>query len=169
METKINSHPEDCDDSSKQIGVQIVILGVLLAVFTLLSNYTATQMNTANAQACAQWAQYRILGYQMGMKISLIKVMAPDSIERANMMAENNEDLPKLKRKLDEAGRQGDMEIKKEKAAHQKAIFFDMSEAMLEITIVLNALYFCNRKRLFTKIGLLMGIVGVLLGLLGLI
>ena len=72
-------------------------------------------------------------------------------------------------KELNEIKKTAEEKVKEGALAHRRAGYFDLSEGLLEIALVLSSLYFLSHKKLFPFLGLFLGAGGIVVGLLGLL
>jgi len=161
----------DSNDSlGKLIGVQTAILAVLLSVFTIFAHREHTNTLLFSNETSDSWAHYqakRIREYQLEMNTGLIKLLAPNSTETAETLKSYALQSGKYEKEIDGIKTEAEKNNKEEEISHHKAGYFDLSEGLLEIGVILSSLYFISRKRLFPFLGLFLGIAGLFLGVVG--
>jgi len=171
MSVEIETHHEAAHDGpSRLIGLQTAILAILLSIFTILAHRAHTDTIVAGNEASNDWAHYqakRIRAYQIEMNTGLIKLMAPHSVETTNTLVQYAKETEKYKIDLDEIKSEADTMVREETIAHHRASFYDLSEGILEVAMILSSLYFLTRKRFFPVLGLVMGLGGVVVGIMG--
>ena len=166
------SHHVDPNDSlGKKVGAQAAILAVLLSVFTICAHRAHTETIAMGNEATNEWAHYqakRIREYQLEMNTDLLRLTAPNNPETAKTIAGYAKQRAKYSQELDEIKKTAEERVKEGALAHRKASYFDLSEGVLEIALVLSSLYFLSHKKLFPFLGLSLGAGGIVVGLLGL-
>ena len=172
MSTQQMETPEigEHDSSGKLIGVQVAILAVLLSIFTIFAHREHTNTLLFSNKTSDSWAHYqakRIRAYQLEMNTSLIKLLAPNSTEAIGTLKANANKAETYGKELEEIKTEAEKNNQQEEIAHHKAGYFDLSEGLLEIAVILSSLYFISRKKFFPFLGLLLGSVGLLIGVLG--
>jgi len=164
-------HAEAHDSMGKLIGIQTALLAVFLSVFTIFAHREHTNTLLFNNEASNAWAHYqakRIRAYQLEMNTGLVKLLAPNSAEAGKTLADYGVQSEKYRKELDEIKTEADKKAKESEVTHHKAGYFDLSEGLLEISVILSSLYFISRKRLFPILGLCLGFLGLLVGVSGL-
>ncbi len=160
------------DSIGKLIGIQTAILAVLLSIFTIFAHREHTNTLLFSNETSDTWAHYqakRIRAYQLEMNSGLIKLLAPNSLEAASTLKDYARQSDKYGKELEEIKTEADKKAKEGEIAHHKAGYFDLSEGLLEIAVILSSLYFISRKKLFPSLGLLLGAIGLMIGIGGLL
>ena len=103
------------------------------------------------------------------MNSDLIKLLAPNSAETSSTLKEYAKQSGKYEKDLESIKTEAEQNTQKGETAHQKAGYFDLAEALLEIAVILSSLYFISRKKFFPILGLLLGCSGLLIGVGGLL
>jgi len=166
-------HPVEATDSfGKRVGVQAAVLAVLLSAFTICAHRAHTETIVMGNEASNEWSHYqakRIREYQLEMNSDLLKLTAPNNSETGKTIADYTKQRVQYNQELSEIKKNAEEKVKEGTLAHRRASYFDLSEGLLEIALVLSSLYFLSHKKLFPFSGLLLGAGGVVVGLLGLL
>ena len=163
---------EPHDSFGKLIGIQTAILAVFLSIFTITAHREHTNTLLFSNEASNAWAHYqakRVRAYQLEMNTGLIKLLAPGNAEAPKVIADYGHQQEKYRQELEEIKTEAETKTKEGEVAHHKAGYFDFSEGLIEIAVILSSLYFISRKKLFPSLGLLFGIAGLLIGVVGLL
>ncbi|MBF0619520.1 MAG: DUF4337 domain-containing protein [Candidatus Omnitrophica bacterium] len=161
---------EDKDSWGKVIAVQVSLFAVLLSIFTISAHRAHTTTILLGNESTNAWSHYqakRIRAYQLEMNASLVKLLAPDKPEAAKVLAEYGAQKDKYDKDLEDLKDQANRKIEEGEVSHHQARYFDLSEGMLEIAMILSSLYFITRKKSISILGLLGGILGTIVGILG--
>ena len=169
----VETHHVDSNDAfGKKVGLQAASLAVLLSLFTICAHRAHTETIVTGNESSNDWAHYqakRIRDYQLEMNTDVLKLAAPKNSETEKTVEDYARQRAKYRQELDEIKKDAEEKVQKGAVAHRKAWYFDLSEGMLEISLVLSSLYFLSHKKLFPLLGLLLGGVGTVVGLLGLL
>jgi len=164
-------HADPNDSFGKIIGIQTALLAMFLSIFTILAHQTTTEAIILVNDSSNQWSHYqakRIREYQVGLNEELLKLMAPNSAEVAKTITSYDQQQSKYKKELEDIKSDADKTEQEGKLVHHKTGFFELAEALLEISMILSSLYFLSHKKLFPILGLLLGVSGGIIGILGL-
>ncbi len=164
-------HVESHDSIGKLVGIQTAILAVLLSVFTIFAHREHTNTLLFNNEASNEWSHYqakRIRAYQLEMNTGLVKLLAPNSTETVKTLTDYTSASEKYRKELEEIKFEADKKVQESQIAHHRSGYFDLSEGLLEIAVILSSLYFISRKKLFPVLGLSLGLAGLLIGISGL-
>jgi hypothetical protein len=156
---------EGGEESLTTISLAISILAVLVAMVTVLGHRTHTEAVLKQARATDQWNLYEAKKIREDSLEVVIDQMALEPTVDANATAAKvaeykahiakwNDDLKK------ESDTAKDFESDRDLIEH-KALRFDISEALLQISVVLSSITLLTRRRSFFFGGLSLGIVGV--------
>lgn len=160
---------EGGEESLTTISLAISILAVLVAMVTVLGHRTHTEAVLKQARATDQWNLYEAKKIREDSLEVVIDQMAlqptVDASATAAKVAEYKAHIAKwnddLKMESDTAK---DFESDRDLIEH-KALRFDISEALLQIAVVLSSITLLTRRRSFFFGGLSLGVVGVVVAL----
>jgi len=158
---------EPNDKLGKLIGIQTAILAVFLSVFTIVAHRAHTDTLLFSNEASNSWSHYqakRIRAYQLEMNTGLVKLLAPANAEGVKAIEAYDRQSEKYRSELEEIKIEAEEKTKEGETAHHQAGFFDLSEGLIEIAVILSSLYFISRKKFFPVLGLLFGLLGVFIG-----
>ena len=163
-------HGHTDDDFGRRIGVMVGIIGIILAVVTILSHRAHTAAVIEQTKANDQWSFYQ--------SKKLRQHLAEIGSSLAANLANDPARVETLVHKLDaDSKRYADDSKKIEDEAHGKedeslheehrAVRWDMGEGFLELGLVLSSLYFLSKQRLFPMIGGIAAVIGLGLAVAG--
>jgi len=164
-------HIDPQDSYGKFVGTLAAILAVLLSIFTILAHRSHTESIELQNETNDSWAQYqakRIRDYQLEMNTGLLSVVGANSSEKKLLLMSYSKKHEDYTKELDKIKKEADELTIKGAVTQKKALYFDLAEGVLEISLVMSSLYFISRKKLFPKFGFLFGILGAIAGILGL-
>lgn len=164
------SHQVDPHDTfGQKAGLQTAVLAVLLSTFTILSHRAHTDTIMTGNEASNEWSHYqakRIRDYQLQMSTDLIRLNAAGNPAAEKTLAGYAAQSAKYKSELEEIKKTAEEKAKASETSHHRASFFDLSEGVLDIALVITSLYFLSHKKMFPYLGLILGIAGTAAGLL---
>src|SRR5438445_2638487 len=169
MSEGVEMHIEPHDHYGKFVGTLAAILAVLLSIFTIYAHRSHTESIELQNETNDQWAQYqakRIRDYQLQMNGDLLKVIATSTPETKHLFDSYAKKHEEYVKELDEIKKDATNSAAKDVVTQKKALYFDLAEGVLEISLVMSSLYFISRKKLFPLFGLLFGILGAIAGVL---
>ena len=158
-----HEHGHDADPTGKGVGLMVGIIGVVLAVVTILAHREHTAAVIHRTEANDGWAYYqakkiRIHTDEVG--IQLIGALGTDPAKAAaatekleGARAKYEKDAEEIKLKAEESQHETER-------AERLALRFDLGEGFLELGLVLSSLYFLGRQRLFPLAGGLSALLG---------
>ena len=161
-------HAVDHNDSfGKKVGVQTAILAVFLSVFTICAHRAHTKTIIKGNESSNRWAHYqakRSRDFQLEMNTDLLKLAAPKGPEVDKVLADYAKQRAKYGEELEGIKKEAEKDAQEGESAHHKALYFDLSEGVLEIGLVLSSLYFLSHKKFFPILGLAAGLAGLVAG-----
>ena len=158
------------DSFGKKIGLQAAILAVFLSVFTICAHRAHTETIVLGNETSNDWAHYqakRIRDFQLEMNSQLLKLTAPKGADTDKVLGLYAKDHAQYKEELEDLKKEAEKKNAEGGLAHKKAGYFDLSEGILEIGLVLTSLYFLSHKKFFPVLGLAAAVSGIAIGVLG--
>jgi hypothetical protein len=147
------------------------MLAVVLAIVTILSHRTHTDAVLLKAEGNDTWQRYqsaRVKLHSVELGADLIGVLAAK--DRAGTTLEEYEKArAKYEEQSNEIQKEAKAKEKETERAENRALRYDLGEGLLEIGLVLSSLYFIARRKLFPRVGMVAGVVGVVLAAAGLL
>jgi uncharacterized membrane-anchored protein YhcB (DUF1043 family) len=173
MEVEIHAgHEHGSDGFGQTVGIMVGIIGILLAVVTILGHREHTAAVVRRTEANDQWAYYqakKIREHTAETAGSLLGALASDPQKAApvaSRLAQDAERYAKDAEGIEKVAQDRDAESAH---AESRALRFDLGEGFLELGLVLSSLFFLSRKRLFVGLGVASAFVGTVIGFVGLI
>lgn len=163
-------HGVSGDSFAQTVGILVGIIGVLLAIVTILSHREHTAAVVHKTEANDQWAYYqakKIREHTAQVGLDLLKGLAPDQSKAASIatrFAAESEGYAKDAEAIQKIARERDAESSR---AESRAVRFDLGEGFLELGLVMSSLYFLSRRRFFVALGGSAAAVGTVIGVLG--
>ncbi len=164
-----HEHHDD-DPWAKRVGVQVGVIGILLAVVTIASHREHTAAVVHKAEANDHWAYYqakKIREHTSEVGKELVLALATDPAKAAAAAAEFDKQRQKYLGDADEIKKKGEEQDRALEVAEQKALRFDLGEGALELGLVLSSLYFLGRQKAFPIAGAIAAVIGTVVGVLG--
>jgi Domain of unknown function (DUF4337) len=166
------AHGAHADAFGQAVGILVGIVGILLAVVTILSHREHTAAVVHKTEANDQWAYYqakKIREHTAAVGAGIVTALATDAGKAAAVSdkltadskryATDAEDISKVARAKDEQSVH----------AEDRAARFDLGEGFLELGLVMSSLYFLSRRRFFVALGATAAGIGTVIGLIGLV
>jgi len=153
------------------VSMTISILAVLVAISTLLGHRAHTEEGLVNAQAIDQWAYYQaknIRLHEVQVMVDLLGTVTTLDKEKTGLLREKYQ--KEVERYESDKGDISEKakEFEKELEVQRKhANFFDASEGILEIALVICSLTLLTNQKVFWIAGILIGAVGVVAAVAG--
>ncbi len=170
MSEAITLPVEPSDSFGQSIRILTAVIAVLLSIFTITAHRTHSKAIELQKEVNDHWAHYqakRIRDNQLEMNSDLVAVMAGKNAKTQKLLAgyalrheQYAKELSELKIGAVHAG-------SKSVSTQKKALYFDLSVVVLEISLVMCSLYFIANKRIFPLLGLIAGVLAMLAGIFG--
>lgn len=173
MEVEIHSgHGHEPDPAAQSVGILVGVIGILLAIVTILGHREHTAAIVYRSEANDQWAFYqakKIRQHTAESAGALLAALAPDPLKVAASAAQFQADASRYGQEAE--GIQQDARARESQSAHAeaRALRFDLGEGFLELGLVMSSLYFLSRRRLFVILGASAALIGTVIGGLGLL
>ena len=171
---ELHEHAEEAhrDPSLVPVTLSMAILAVVLAAISLLSHRAHTEELLLQNKATDQWAFFQARSIRLHtyeLFLDLLSISNPKDAGAAEKLKEKYRS--EIKRYVDE---QNDIQseaqqLEREVATQRhKGNRFDLGEVCLEVAIVLTSLTLLTRRKLFSHLGGLAGLVGFAIAASGL-
>jgi Domain of unknown function (DUF4337) len=165
-------HEGHSDAFGQAVGILVGIIGIVLAIVTILSHREHTAAVVHKTEANDQWAYYqakKVREYDSQVGVSILTTLAPDATKAAPMigkLAADGKGFAKDADAIQLVARERDAQSTH---AEDRAVRFDLGEGFLELGLVMSSLYFLSRRRFFVALGGTAAAVGIVIGVLGLL
>jgi len=147
------------------VSLAISILAVLVAMITVLGHRSHTQAVLAQSRASDQWNLYqakKIRQENMSLSTDLLNLLPPAN---AKATAAKLADYKSHSARWDEDLKQESETARKleeqTESAERRANRYDLSEALLQIGVVLSSITLLTSRRAFWVSGMALGIIGI--------
>ena len=162
IEVHTGHHHAEDDPVGKRVGFQVGLIGILLAVVTIMAHRQHTDAVIHRTEANDQWAYYQAkkvrehvseVGGEIVALVDPAKAEAAEQLfgkQRAKYKADAEENKP-----LAESNDHGT------ERAEALALRFDLGEGFLELGLVMSSLYFLGRRQMFPIAGGLSALIGL--------
>ena len=163
---ELKEHAEHGAESAmRPVAFTMSVVAVLVAVTTVLGHRTHTEAVLNQNKATDQWNYYqdkKILSNDTALTSDLLGVMTIEDKEAAKKLAKGYADHQQkwAKELADAEEKARDLE-KDVRHAERKANRFDLSEALLEIGLVVTSVTLLTKMRLYWYIGIVFSLAGI--------
>ena len=151
------------ETGERGVGITMALVAVLIAIITMLGHRTHTEELVLQTRATDQWAYYQAKNNRSQMYAAdaqLASLLGEKAASKAADFTKMAEDQKKGAEGVrHEAER---LESETERTAH-KATFFDLSEVLLEVSIVLCSITLLTFTSAFWKLSFLSTATGLVL------
>ncbi len=172
-EVEIHTEHEHASDPFGQgVGIMVGVIGILLAVVTIMSHREHTNAVVHKTEANDQWAFYeakkgRADNEQIGA--DLLSALAADPTKVASLTAKYSQASAKHSTDAQAIMAEANARESEAKESEKRAVRFDLGEGFLELGLVMSSLYFLSHRREFVVLGGTAAIIGTVVGVLGLL
>jgi hypothetical protein len=166
------AHGASADRFGQTVGILVGIIGVILAIVTILSHREHTAAVVHKTEANDQWAYYqakKIREHTSQVAVGILTGLAPDPSKAAAIIsrfAAEGQGYAKDADAIEKTARERDADSSH---AEARAVRFDLGEGFLELGLVMSSLYFVSHRRFFVMLGGSAAVAGTVIGLLGLL
>jgi len=163
---ELKEHAEHGGESGMQpVAFSMALLAVLVAIATVLGHRTHTEAVLYQNKATDQWNEYqakKIRSYNTGLASDLLGVITVNDKAAADKIAKSYADhQSKWADDLKESQEKAEaLEARVEKA-EARANYLDLSEAMLEIGLVITSVTLLTRRRVYWYLGIVFSVLGI--------
>lgn len=156
-------HEHSNDEFGRRVGVAVGIIGIILAVVTILAHRAHTQAVIERTAANDQWSFYqskKLRQHLAEIGSSLATGLATDPARVQALVEKLDKDKDRYAHDSEEI--QKEAQEKENASAHEerRAVRLDIGEGLLELGMVLSSLYFLSKNRLFPTVGGVAAIAG---------
>jgi hypothetical protein len=164
------AHGGHADGFGQAVGILVGIIGILLAVVTILSHREHTAAVVHKTEANDQWAYYqakKIREHTAAVGAGLLTALASDPAKVAAVSGKFTQDSERYAKEAEAIGELARERDAESKHAETRAARFDLGEGFLELGLVMSSLYFLSRKRFFVGLGGVAATIGTIIGVMG--
>jgi hypothetical protein len=158
---------EGGESHMKHVSLAISILAVLVAMVTVLGHREHTEAILMQARATDTWNEYqsRKLRVELTVKISELLSLQPSSDDKAvqEKLQEYKTHMGKWQAELDQNQDKAHEYEAEVAQAEARAARFDLSEALLQIAVVLASITLLTRRQIYVVVAVLLGVAGLLI------
>jgi hypothetical protein len=164
-ELKEHAEHGSSESGMRPVASTMSVVAVLVAVTTVLGHRTHTEAVLNQNKATDQWNYYqakKILSNDTALASDLMSVLTIEDKEAAKKLMKSYADhQQKWAKDLADAEEKANDLQKDVRHAERKANRFDLSEALLEIGLVVTSVTLLTKMRLFWYIGIAFSLAGV--------
>ena len=150
----------------RPVAFTMSVLAVLVAITTVLGHRTHTEAVLFQNKATDQWNEYqakKIRSYNTSLASDLLGVVSISDKDAAAKIAHGYKDhQKKWDDELKEEQEKAEGLEKRVEEAEARANRFDLSEALLEIGLVITSVTLLTRNRLYWYFGMVFSLAGIL-------
>jgi hypothetical protein len=169
-EIEIHHETEAHDGAGKVIGVAASLIGVLLALVTILSHRAHTQAVLLKADANDKWTYYqakRIKFHNLELGEDLIAALGAKGPEAGVVLGRYGAEKSRYEKEAEETQAEAREIEKKSARVEGSALRFDFGEGLLEVALILTSLYFIARSKLLPAVGAVCAVAGLVTAVSG--
>jgi hypothetical protein len=166
------AHGAHADAFGQAVGILVGVIGILLAIVTILSHREHTAAVVHKTEANDQWAYYqakKIREHTAQVGAVLLTALASDPSKVAAVSAGFTQDSERYARDAEQIGAVARDRDTESRHAEDRAVRFDLGEGFLELGLVMSSLYFLSHRRFFVALGSAAATAGTVIGVMGLL
>jgi hypothetical protein len=166
------AHGAHADGFGQAVGILVGIIGILLAVVTILSHREHTAAVVHKTEANDQWAYYqakKIREYTAQVGAGLLSALTVDPAKSATASGKFTQDSERYAKEAEAISAEAHARDDESRHAEDRAARFDLGEGFLELGLVMSSLYFLSHKRFFVALGSTAAAIGTVIGIAGLL
>jgi|SRR5581483_649000 len=163
-------HEHSSDEFGRRVGVMVGIIGIILAVVTILAHRAHTQAVIERTDANDQWSYYqskKLRQHLAEIGSSLATGLATDPARVQALVEKLSKDKDRYAHESDEIQKKAEEKVSASEHEEVRAVRFDIGEGLLELGMVLSSLYFLSKNRLFPIVGSVAAAAGTVCALTG--
>lgn len=163
-ELEIHREQETRDSFGKLIGVLASLIGVLLAIVTIVSHRAHTGAVLLKAEANDKWSYYqskRMKFHNLELGEDLMGVLQVKGDEAGKVMARYASEKVRYEKEGEEAQNEARKIDAHSEHVEDQALRFDFGEGLLEVGLILTSLYFISKSKLFPVAGVSCSVIGI--------
>jgi len=158
---------EGGETGMKTVSLMISILAVLVAMVTVLGHRTHTEAILSQTRSADQWNEYQAKKIRLGQVSATADLLAlqPSSNDAAvqKKLADYKAHMAKWNSELADEQHEAEALEVEVNHAERRADRYDLSEALLQIAVVLSSITLLTRQRVYFVLGLSLGLAGLVL------
>jgi hypothetical protein len=163
------AHGANVDTFGQAVGIVVGVIGVLLAIVTILSHREHTAAVVYRTEANDQWAYYqakKIREHTAQVGASIVTALATDPARIAAAADKFTKDSEHYARDAEDINKAAHERDAQSAHAEDRAARFDLGEGFLELGLVMSSLYFLSHKRFFVVLGNAAAAIGTVIGVM---
>jgi hypothetical protein len=166
------AHGAHDDSFGQAVGILVGVIGILLAIVTILSHREHTAAVVHKTEANDQWAYYqakKIREHTAQVGATIVSALASDPSKASAVTDKLSKDAEHYARDAENLIEDAHARDAESLHAEFRAVRFDLGEGFLELGLVMSSLYFLSHKRFFVALGSLAAVIGTVIGVMGLL
>jgi hypothetical protein len=165
QELKENAEHGSSESGLRPVAFTMSVVAVLVAVMTVLGHRTHTEAVLDQNRATDQWNEYQAKKIRSEITKhadDILNVMpVADKDKTAKTLKDDADHQAKWKDELPEEQKKAEELQDEVKKAEARADRFDLSEALLEIGLVITSVTLLTRSRIYWYLGIVFSICGI--------
>ncbi len=163
-----HEHGHAADPTARGVGLMVGVVGILLAVVTILAHREHTAAVIHRTEANDGWAFYqakKIREHTADTALQLLGALGTDPARTGPAAAKLEASRAKFESDAKDIKQDAEAQQAKTEHAEKLALRYDLGEGFLELGLVLSSLFFLGRQKLFPLAGGLSAALGIALAL----
>jgi glutamine synthetase type III len=170
---ELKEHAEKAreDRSLAAVSLTMAVLAVCVAVVSLLGHRAHTEEVVLQAKASDQWAYYQAKSIREHEDVLFTElagvVTSNDATAAAKVCQKFEQEAERYKHDKDEIKGEADKLEGEVILEQRRADRYDLAEVFLEIGLVVTSITLLSGRRIFWRLGIVLGVVGVVVAVMG--
>jgi hypothetical protein len=172
---ELHEHAEHASHDRKlaPVSLTMAVLAVLVATVSLLGHRAHTEEVVLQNRASDQWAYFQAKNIRRHADEQLLDLdpllAIKDEKKQADFHAKYQAEAARYGEELKEAEAEARRTEAERDTQRRRADRFDLGEVFLEIGLVITSVTLLSGRRAFWRVGIVLGVVGLAVGLSGLL
>ena len=153
------------DPGAKRVGLMVGVIGVVLAIVTIVAHREHTKAVIDRTEANDAWAYYqakKIREHVSAVGAEIVRAVGSESPRVELAVGKLEEQSKKYIADAEQAKAEADHKDDETKRSERLALRLDLGEGFIELGLVLSSLYFLGRQRMFPLAGGGAALIGAL-------
>ncbi len=163
-------HGHADDEFGRRVGVMVGVIGIILAVVTILSHRAHTAAVIARTEANDQWSFFqskKLRQHLAEIGSSLATALATEPSRVEGLVQKLNKDHDRYAHDAEDIQKEAQAREAASEHEERRGFRLDIGEGFLELGLVLSSLYFLSKRRLFPVLGGIAAVIGLGFGIAG--
>lgn len=161
VNTTVPHNPEDI--WGLRVRILTAVIAILLSVFTICAHRSHAKAAELSKDINALWSHYqakRTRDYQLELNAELVKTIAANKPQTKQILANYEKQHATYTEELTHIKSEAESISTKASDLQIRALYLDLSVAVMEISLIMCSLYFIASRKLYPLFGITAGALG---------